>query len=84
VELHASGYKERQQGFCGCHGLAPWSFTLAATRNVSKGFADATALRRGASRFVLKIERDRKSVKRETPVRQAKLGVSGGVKVPVE
>src|SRR6266404_5791021 len=41
VELHVRGYKERLARDCGCHGLAPWSFTLAATENVSRGIADA-------------------------------------------
>src|SRR6266404_3137046 len=50
VEVHVRRYKERLAGNCGCHGLAPWSFTFAATKNVSRGIADATALRRGASR----------------------------------
>src|SRR6266849_4912421 len=77
VEVNARGYKIRRKGFCGCHGLAPWSLTLAAkkekavgtfwgchglvpwrltlaaTKYVGKGFADATALRRGASRSPL-------------------------------
>src|SRR6266404_5028298 len=46
VEAHARGYKV--SSVCGCHGLAPWRLTLAATR--SAAFADATALRRGGSR----------------------------------
>jgi hypothetical protein len=50
VEIHARGYKERLQRFGGCHGLAPLRFTLAATKNVRRGLADATALRRGDSR----------------------------------
>src|SRR5438445_13472676 len=33
---------------CRCHGLAPWSLTLTATRK-SEGFADATARGRGIS-----------------------------------
>src|SRR6266481_1538094 len=50
VEVHVRSYKERLAGDCGCHGLAPWRFTFAATKNVSRGIADATALRRGGSR----------------------------------
>ncbi len=46
VEAHARGYQKRQEGL-GCHGLAPWRLTLAATEKRQKGFADATALRRG-------------------------------------
>src|SRR6266404_6570460 len=46
VEAHARGYNDSSG--CGCHGLAPWRLTLAATR--SAAFADATALRRGGSR----------------------------------
>jgi len=54
VEVHARRYKERlAKGGVGCHGLAPWRFTFAATRNVSRGIADATALRRGGSRSPL-------------------------------
>jgi len=53
VEVHARCYKERLAGDCGCHGLAPWRFTLAATKSVSRGIADATALRRGGSRSPL-------------------------------
>ncbi len=48
-----SGYKERLAGDCGCHGLAPWRFEFAATKKVSRGIADATALRRGGSRSPL-------------------------------
>ena len=55
VEVHARGYKERLAGDCGCHGLAPWRFTFAATKNVPRGITDATALRRGASRSRLKM-----------------------------
>src|SRR6266404_4899198 len=76
---------------CGCHGLAPWSFTFVATKErqdglrmprpcavelhvcgykgTSRRFADATALRRGASRLWLKLIT--KSIKRETPRRKA-------------
>src|SRR5438876_5405284 len=32
VELHVRGYKRRLAGVCGCHGLAPWRFTFAATK----------------------------------------------------
>src|SRR5882724_5267770 len=41
------------EGFCGCHGLAPWRLTLAAYKTRQKRFADATALRRGVSRSLL-------------------------------
>src|SRR6266478_3701631 len=37
----------------GCHGLVPWSLTLAATKDNSEGFSDATALCRGVSRSPL-------------------------------
>jgi len=47
------GYKIRQDGFSGCHGLVPWRVTLAATKDVRMGLADATALRRGESRSQL-------------------------------
>src|SRR5260370_32425972 len=53
VETHARGYKNRAEGLCGCYGLAPWRLTLAATRTGQKGFADATDLRRGGSRWRL-------------------------------
>src|SRR6266403_1310027 len=113
VEIHAHGYKMRQERFadatalrhggsrlwlqrnvktvCGCHGLVPWRFTLVATKErqdglrmprpcavelhacgykgTSRRFADATALRRGASRLWLKLIT--KSIKRETPRRKA-------------
>src|SRR4030095_6727766 len=45
----------------GCHWLAPWSLTLAATKKRSKGTKDATGLPRGASRSLLpkrEIKRD--------------------------
>jgi len=80
VEVHARGYKERLAGDCGCHGLAPWRFTFAATKNVPRGIADATALRRGGSRSRLKMgpggisERSVEvlcSGERETPRRKA-------------
>src|SRR6266404_3616031 len=75
VEAHARGYKV--SSVCGCHGLAPWRLTLAATtkgqqrlrmprpcaveahargyNERSAAFADATALRRGGSRLLLKL-----------------------------
>src|SRR3984893_15320086 len=40
--------------FSRCHGLVPWSFTLAATK-VQFNFPDATALCRGVSRSLLRI-----------------------------
>src|ERR1041384_2876655 len=36
-----------------CHGLAPWSFTIAATRNQKPQMPDATGLSRGVSRLEL-------------------------------
>src|SRR5258707_397187 len=42
--------KETPQKFLGCHGLAPWSLTLVATKRTRRNFWDATALRRGVSR----------------------------------
>jgi len=36
-----------------CHGLAPWSFTLVATRREFLSQGDATAWRRGTSRWQL-------------------------------
>jgi len=36
-----------------CHGLAPWSITLAATKGPALLFKDATALCRGVSRLLL-------------------------------
>jgi hypothetical protein len=33
VESHARRYKKQSQPFLRCHGLAPWSLTLAATKN---------------------------------------------------
>src|SRR6266404_703192 len=75
VEAHARGYKV--SSVCGCHGLAPWRLTLAATtkgqqrlrmprpcaveahargyNERSAAFEDATALRRGGSRLLLKL-----------------------------
>jgi hypothetical protein len=32
VEFHARRYKEKLHNSLSCHGLAPWSFTLAATK----------------------------------------------------
>ena len=38
----------------GCHGLAPWSLTLVATKKELRNLlGDATALRRGGSRSLL-------------------------------
>src|SRR6266404_1895882 len=54
VEVRVRRYKESLAGDCGCNGLAPWRFTFAATKKVSRGIADATALRRGGSRSPLK------------------------------
>ncbi len=33
VESHARRYKKIPERVCGCHGLAPWSLTLAATKS---------------------------------------------------
>jgi hypothetical protein len=57
VEAHARSYKETSECCCGCHGLAPWRLTLAATKKLQNVVADATALCRGGSRFMLKLER---------------------------
>src|SRR6266850_1020597 len=35
VEAHARSYKKNVQEICGCHGLAPWRLTLAATKERS-------------------------------------------------
>src|SRR5438876_12025962 len=55
VESHARGYKIGPSGFSVCHGLVPWRVTLAATKYVRMGLADATTLCRGASRSLLQI-----------------------------
>src|SRR5258705_10077575 len=59
VEAHARSYKTQRKDFCGCHGLAPWRLTLAATKHSGKTFADATALRRGGSRSQLQNTAER-------------------------
>ncbi len=59
VEAHARGYKNRSEGLCRCHGLAPWRLTLAATKTRQKGFSDARALRRGDSRSRLQNTAER-------------------------
>src|SRR5581483_4102554 len=51
VVPHASFYQDGYFSFR-CHGLAPWCLTLASTRTAISVF-DATALRRGASRWLL-------------------------------
>jgi hypothetical protein len=75
VEFHARGYNNpSEEVFCGCHGLVPWSFTLAATIiRQKKFFVDATALCRGGSRFLLNqsLKGLSCSSKRETPRRKA-------------
>src|SRR5215510_4510644 len=43
----------RLEFFLRCHCLAPWSFTLTATRSPGNLLSDATALRRGSSRSPL-------------------------------
>src|SRR6266850_284639 len=48
-----SQLQQNVQEICGCHGLAPWRLTLAATKERSERFADATALRRGGPRSQL-------------------------------
>src|SRR6266566_1224413 len=55
VESHARDYKNKpSQKSLRCHGLAPWSLTLATTKtNPHKNLSDATALRRGVSRSPL-------------------------------
>src|SRR5258708_2083862 len=56
VEPHARGYKKRSLNSLSlssrCHGLAPWSLTLVATKSSLSlnSLPDATALRRGVSR----------------------------------
>src|SRR4030095_271926 len=59
VELHVRCYKGHEsQNFTRCHGLAPWSFTLAATKDMSHRISqDATGLPRGASRSLLQENR---------------------------
>src|SRR6266404_5395198 len=49
VEVHARGYTKAGKFSPGCHGLAPWRFTLAATQKLENSLRDATALRRGGS-----------------------------------
>jgi len=72
VEFHARSYKIGQKHFYGCHGLAPWRLTLAATKRATEGFADATALCRGGSRLLLKLNRKfTESIERESPRHQA-------------
>src|SRR5260370_12351293 len=53
VESHARRYKKAHSVSPRCHGLAPWSLTLAATRKRTLSPLDATALRRGVSRSPL-------------------------------
>src|SRR6266699_1945368 len=55
VESHARHYNNKpSQKSLRCHGLAPWSLTLAATKTTPrKNLSDATALRRGVSRSPL-------------------------------
>src|SRR6266436_4225360 len=53
VETHARRYKRQSDRVFRCHGLAPWRLTLAATKDNSEGFSDATALCRGVSRSPL-------------------------------
>src|SRR6266851_6070208 len=53
VEFHARRYQQKLHNFLRCHGLAPWSLTLAATNKSCTTFLDATALRRGVSRSPL-------------------------------
>src|SRR6266404_9964308 len=55
VESHARHYKKHTHSLSSrCHGLAPWSLTLAATKTTHrKNLSDATALRRGVSRSPL-------------------------------
>src|SRR6266404_5936968 len=53
--LRRGGSRSLLQGksprnFLGCHGLAPWRFTLAAKKSRRATSWDATALRRGGSR----------------------------------
>src|SRR6266851_3831776 len=46
-----------------CHGLAPWSLMLAATKTTpAKNLSDATALRRGVSRSPLQKQTPRKNL----------------------
>src|ERR1700730_11064064 len=56
VEFHACCYKRSQRSLWRCHGLAPWSFTLAATNGAKEVSGDATALCRGVSRLLLQTE----------------------------
>src|SRR5882724_13668956 len=53
VEFHACSYRTKPHNCRRCHGLAPWSFTLAATEQNLTTVGDATALRRGVSRLQL-------------------------------
>src|SRR5258705_270082 len=50
-ESHARCYK-RDSPLTRCHGLVPWSLTLAATKE-ARPSQDATALCRGVSRLLL-------------------------------
>jgi hypothetical protein len=51
VEAHVC-YEESLPNSSGCHGLAPWRFTLAPTKR-RRNLPDATGLSRGASRLLL-------------------------------
>src|SRR5258705_5760816 len=53
VETHVGDYKKAVRNFPRCHGLAPWRLTLGTTRKAVETFRDATALRRGGSRWGL-------------------------------
>ncbi len=64
VESHARHYKKPPLIFPRCHGLAPWSLTLAATKtNPHKNLSDATALRRGVSQSPLQKQPPQKSLR---------------------
>src|SRR6266404_519235 len=62
VESHARHYKKHTHSLSSrCHGLAPWSLTLAATKTTHR--KNLSALRRGVSRSPLQKQPQPKSLR---------------------
>src|SRR6185503_12682306 len=69
VESHGGRYQRAGQDRKRCHGLVPWSLTVAATNEQAKIVSDATGLSRGVSRWPLPTSMPRSSaVPRACPV----------------